>query len=69
MSTDPPPKEIITSQESPRDSEKGVNTAEVREDFREYDFLTRNGLNIESFKRRKQTSYATYRLSFAHHKG
>jgi hypothetical protein len=51
------PKEFPTAQESPHDSEKGVQLhapgdGTVPENFRETDFRTRNGLNLKSFKRR-----------------
>ncbi|EXJ73178.1 uncharacterized protein A1O5_02938 [Cladophialophora psammophila CBS 110553] len=53
------PKEYTIAQESPTDSEKAVHIARhspgdgyVPENFREKDFLTRNGLSLNSFRRR-----------------
>ncbi|KIW87454.1 uncharacterized protein Z519_12090 [Cladophialophora bantiana CBS 173.52] len=53
------PKEYTIAQESPTDSEKAVPITRhspgdgyVPEDFREKDFLTRNGLSLNSFRRR-----------------
>ncbi|ETI27041.1 hypothetical protein G647_10140 [Cladophialophora carrionii CBS 160.54] len=51
------PKGYPATQESPHDSEKGVHVAspghgDVPANFRESDFLTRNGLNAKSFRRR-----------------
>lgn len=51
-------KTTVTSQ-SPTDSEKGgvrrpsVGDGTVPMNLREQDFLTRNGLNLKSFQRRK----------------
>ncbi|KAH0845390.1 hypothetical protein AYO21_06097 [Fonsecaea monophora] len=60
MSSDAP-KEYSVAQESPTDSEKGASFSRQAsgdafdaESLREKDFLTRNGLNIDSFRRRER---------------
>ncbi|OAL19981.1 hypothetical protein AYO20_11572 [Fonsecaea nubica] len=60
MSSDAP-KEYSVAQESPTDSEKGASFSRQAsgdafdaESLREKDFFTRNGLNIDSFRRRER---------------
>lgn len=52
-----------TVNQSPSESEKGgvgrrpsAGDGHVPNNFREQDFMTRNGLNLKSFQRRKQSS-------------
>lgn len=50
---------IVSKETRGPEIELGTVSSDIPADFREADFLTRNGLNLRSFSRRKCLSKAT----------